>query len=505
MHVQRPTFTIAEHPDRDLIDQLIDEGVKGADLSLRWPELTRVQFNGYARKRRNRLGGTPAPSRDRVAADEPSVQAKLGRDGSGEVWFHNWNRIPSEADMRALHEHMGNNPDDFEWWVETFGFDSAGWLRDRDDAKHPDSIAHKNSSAYTGEKRSFRVRTERRTAKSSPIVLERPAPTKVRIYKPRFAMVSSDWQQWILTPDPQIGYHRDRNGEYHTIHDERAFDVAHQAACMLRDDGGLHGWADAGDFLDYSQLSRFDSSQAHIGADLMNLAHARGDRELGERRAVVGPDGPVIIAGANHDRWAAWLKRIKAQNLQQMERPRHEERYPPFSAPWWVNAEEHGVHWGVGYPNSYYALNSNLVVMHAPVMASQAAGTARKIAERVHASVYFGHIHRRERIAVNTHDPEKGTRTFEVWSDGCLARTDGAVPGSGGEDNFGEPVLATAGVSEGEGSIGPNWHQGFTIARVERGGRERFEINQVSIWDGWAALGGQEITARCDADGSPLS
>jgi hypothetical protein len=57
---------------------------------------------------------------------------------------------------------------------------------------------------------------------------------------------------------------------------------------------------------------------------------------------------------------------------------------------------------------------------------------------------------------------------------------------------------------DNQGVLGPNMHQGMSVLHVELGGRERFSVERIAFWDGFAQFRGQTFQASCDVEGLPI-
>jgi hypothetical protein len=354
-----------------------------------------------------------------------------------------------------------------------------------------------------GRRHWVRVRPEQAGAERVEVRQAQPVTVKGKWPAPK-VWIKTNWRTWIANPDCQIGWWRDHRDVWHTIHDERCFDLGHQVALAVAEAEGVHGWLDVGDFLDLAAPSRHHPTSIDLHVEGLNKATQRGCEELAWRRWLVGPDGESILMGGNHD---IRLQKKAAQDMPYLvglRRPGDpDDEYPILSAPYLVRAREHGVEWCSGYPNVYRPLNSNLVACHAPAYGSRALDTARKIAARVHASVIHGHTHRREALAENI-GTVHGTRTLEIWSDGTWARVDGSLPANDSSfDEYWNRVTQDTAPKE-QGVLGPNFHQGMSVIHVETEGRERFSVERIAFWDGWAQFRGQSFQARCDVDGTLL-
>jgi hypothetical protein len=313
----------------------------------------------------------------------------------------------------------------------------------------------------------------------------------------------TSWRTWIATPDAQIGYWMDHKGIFHTIHDERCFDLVFQVASALAQDGGIHGWLDVGDFADLSAPSRHNPTKIDTHVNCLNMAFERGAEEFARRRSIIGPNGELVILSGNHD--------IRLQTRANQEQPYlvgmrragdPDDEHPVLTVPFLMRARDYDVEWVPSYPTAYRRLNSNLLAFHSPAYGSKALDTARKIAARVHASVIFGHTHRRESLAENI-ETTKGNRTMEVWSDGTFARTDGSLPSQRNTfDEYGDRLLVGNLPNKQWGMLSEAMHQGFSIIHVETEDRERFSVERVAIWDGFCQVRGQTFEASVDMEGA---
>jgi hypothetical protein len=620
-----------------------------------------------------------------------------------------------------------------------------------------------------GERHWVRVRPVDADAPEQRVEIRQAQPVEV-VGRPTLTVFSpGDWRTWIANPDPQIGYWKHSDGRFIAIHDERAFSLGHQIAWAASEDDNVHGWIDAGDFVDLAAPSRHHPTAIDLHVENLNRTWQRGCEELARRRALVGEEGEVVVMAGNHDCLDAntravtkrgfmsveditstdevltvddagnsvWVKptaiirrpyqgemvRIQSHYVDAVMTPNHRvvgkrrgqewwesaarDVWTDFSsvvsgggsrddhiysdwdirmavwchtdshcrrqyrirdsvtnknlselvpdkdqlAPWvwdlserqvdllvdeWVytdgtmptrgkskviycsrhelrrqlmtlmvangyrvteheyspgywringlktgvarvsisdrrtketyaydgevwcltvpherffversgkvfltgncrlqsaanknmpylvgmrraddpddeapvltpqylmRARDYSVEWIESFPASYRRLNSNLVVFHSPAYGSKALDTARKVMNKIHASVYLGHIHRREALAENI-ETTKGARTMEVWSDGTWARIDGSLPGANSSyDSYGNRLISGPSTNK-VGVLGPSMQQGMSIIHVEQGGRERFSVERVAFWDGWAQWRGHTFEAGCDEDGN---
>lgn len=339
------------------------------------------------------------------------------------------------------------------------------------------------------------ARIEIRQAQPVEIIAPRPSPT---------VFIPGNWKTWVTTPDMQVGYYLDTKGKFHCTQDERAIDLTFQIATVVAEDEGLWGWLDVGDTNDSVALSHFEHHIVDMYSECVNRANQRVSDIFAVRRFIVGETGPIVVTSGNHEiRWPRTTqeKMPYLVGLRRADDP--EDEHPIMSVPYLCRFREKNIQVMPSYPRGYYVLNSNLVAFHAPAYGSKALETARRISSVVHASVVFGHTHRRESFAHNI-ETMSGQRTMEIWSDGTLARLDGAVPSS--RNTFDDRMnrLTKEDLPIGMGLVGENWHQGMSVLHVEEGGRERFSREPVAIWSGWAQFRGQALEATCDVEGNAL-
>ena len=205
-----------------------------------------------------------------------------------------------------------------------------------------------------------------------------------------------------------------------------------------------------------------------------------------------------------------WRWQAKANQempwLVGMHRPGDpEDEHPYWSIPYLLRCRDYGVEWVPSWPSAYRQLNSNLVAFHAPAYGSKALDTARKIAAKVHASVVHGHTHRREALAENIETVEHGVRTLEVWSDGTLARTDGGLPSARNVfDEYGARMTVETTGSAKVGMLSENMHAGCSIVHVETTGRQRFSVERIAFWGGFAQWRGDTYESFVDVEGNEL-
>jgi hypothetical protein len=356
-----------------------------------------------------------------------------------------------------------------------------------------------------GQKHWIRIRPSQEATAEERVEIRQAQPVQVMNPRPNITVhVPGKWKTWICNPDMQIGYWVDSSGNWHSTHDEAAISLLHQVAWQLGEDEGLDGWIDCGDLMDLSAFSRWNPTTIDTSVEGLNKSFQRVSEEFARRRNFVD-QGDVVVLQGNHD-----LRPLSKANQQMpylvgLRRPGDpEDEHPILTVPYMTRARDYNVEWCSGFPQVYRKLNGNLCVTHSPLYGGQALSTARKLAARMRMSVIFGHTHRSEQL-VNTIETDKGARSLEIFSDGCLARTDGSLPsGKNSFDEYGNRMLVGS-LPENTGMLTEAMDQGFSVLHVEQGGRERFSAERVRIWNGWCQFRGQEFESEVDSDGNPVS
>jgi hypothetical protein len=360
-----------------------------------------------------------------------------------------------------------------------------------------------------GTKHWVRVKPETEDVPENRVEIRQAQPVEIIGTPPRSGLtihVPGNWQNWMISPDAQIGVWRDHKGVLHTIHDESAFSVGHQVAATVAESDGLHGWLDVGDLVDLSAFSRHNPTSIDTNVECINWAWQRTSNEFARRRWIVGEEGEVIVLDANHTirlRTKANQEMPYLVGMRRADDP--EDEHPVLSVPYLTRARDHRVEWVPAWPSGYRLLNGNLAAFHSPAYGSKQLETARKISSLIHCSCVFGHIHRREHLAQAIHTTRRGSRTLELWSPGTWARTDGSLPSQKNTFNdYGDRMIAKD-ATDKVGYLGEQMDQGYSIVHVEIGGRERFGVEHGVIWSGWSMFRGQVFESHCDVEGNLLA
>jgi predicted phosphodiesterase len=285
-----------------------------------------------------------------------------------------------------------------------------------------------------------------RTKQSPAVVLERTlseqfiTKAKPTVIKPsKVAKPKRQGKLTICLGDAQIGYRGDE-----PFHDERAMELAQIAIKELQPDNVVF----TGDMIDLPAQSKYEQR-----GDWQTTTQRSLDRYhayLAQTRANV-PHAKIAVVHGNHEARMDTYVRRDASALLGIRRANAERELSVLNLQYLVRYEELGVESVDGYPNASYWLEDNLKVTHGTNVATGGSNAAKYLREESE-SVIFGHTHRLE-LACRTIATRNGQRTITACSPGCLARTDGYVPGFNYSiDNQGKTVPKAE-----------NWQQGILI------------------------------------------
>lgn len=288
---------------------------------------------------------------------------------------------------------------------------------------------------------------------------------------------TSTWRTALVLPDPQIGYRRLADGRLDPFHDARAIDIAMQITEAERPD--LTVWL--GDFLDFPMFGRFrlEAEFAQTAQPALEYAHellAKTTALSGETRLIEGNhDARLQNFIVDNAMAAAGLRRARSISNE----------WPVLSVPYLLRLEELGVEYVGGYPAGATYINDNLAAIHGHIVAP-AGQTAAKVVADEQVSTIFGHVHRIE-TAHRTRNSRGAPRFNVAHTPGCLCRIDGAVPS----------VRSSKALKTGRPAKSwENWNQGLAVVRYQLGGDQKFVIESVPIYEGWALHRGQEFTSN---------
>jgi len=267
--------------------------------------------------------------------------------------------------------------------------------------------------------------------------INRAKPTVVRASKVKKPHRVGDLT--ICLGDAQIGYRGDE-----PFHDERAMSFALIAIKQLQPDNVVF----TGDMIDLPAMSRFE--QRGDWATTTQRALDRYHGFLAQVRANA-PNANIAVVHGNHEARMDTFVRRDAAALLGIRRANAERELSVLNLQYLARYEELDVQSVDGYPNAAYWLEDNLKVTHGTNVAVGGSNAAKYLREETE-SVIYGHTHRME-VAYRTLATRNGQRTLAAASPGCLARTDGSVPGFNySVDNQGRTVPKAE-----------NWQQGLLL------------------------------------------
>lgn len=304
--------------------------------------------------------------------------------------------------------------------------------------------------------------------------------SKTKVTRPK------GWEEAVIVPDIQIGFYKKDNesNQLEPIHDEKAISVALQ----LIEDINPNQVVMVGDNLDFAEFGKYLTA-----APFKQLVQAAIDRAtmLCAQIRSAAPNAKISWIAGNHEARMARYIQTNAEAAFGITRGKLSselrEKWPVLSVPYLCRMDEYGVDYISGYPESYVALNENLMVIHGHKVTSNGSTTTKYLND-AHVSVIYGHIHRTE-YAYRTRLSKNGPRTVMAASPGCLCRIDGAVPSTkSGADEFGRPMLMGA----------ENWQQGMAVVQYQPPGvsNEWFNYEPMWIYNGRGFFRGKEYAAK---------
>lgn len=317
-----------------------------------------------------------------------------------------------------------------------------------------------------------------------PVVQQGPRiqlqKSKTKVTRPK------GWEEAVIVPDIQIGFYRKNNEstELEPIHDEKAISVALQ----LIEDINPNQVVMVGDNLDFAEFGKYLTA-----APFKQLVQSAIDRAtmLCAQIRSAAPNAKISWIAGNHEARMARYIQTNAEAAFGITKGKLSselrDKWPVLSVPYLCRMDEYGVDYISGYPESYVALNENLMVIHGHKVTSNGSTTTKYLND-AHVSVIYGHIHRTE-YAYRTRLSKNGPRTVMAASPGCLCRIDGAVPSTkSGADEFGRPMLMGA----------ENWQQGMAVVQYQPPGvgNEWFNYEPMWIYNGRGFFRGKEYAAK---------
>lgn len=300
------------------------------------------------------------------------------------------------------------------------------------------------------------------------------------------AQKTKEWETAVILPDMQMGYYKkslEQNAHLEPIHDEKAISIA----LKLVEDMNPDQVVLLGDNLDFAEFGKYLTAPT-----FKQLTQATIDRAtlLCAQIRAAAPKAKITWIAGNHEARLARYVQMNAEAAFGLTRGKLNDElrdnWPVLSVPNLCRMDEFQVEYLSGYPESFLALNENLIIRHGDRVTSNGSTTTKYLND-AHKSVIYGHIHRVE-VAYRTRVSESGPRTIMAASPGCLCRIDGAVPSTkSGSDEFGRPLMQGA----------ENWQQGLAVVQYQPKGvkEEWFNYEQMWIYNGRGIFRGIEYVA----------
>lgn len=268
-------------------------------------------------------------------------------------------------------------------------------------------------------------------------------------------------QLTLAAGDAQIGFKGDE-----PFHDETSMELFQVAVHELQPDTIVF----TGDMIDLTAQSRWEqrsdwqmSTQAAIDRYHLFLAQTRAN----------APHARIVVVHGNHELRMDTFVRRDAAPLLGLKRANADRDLGILTLQWLCRYDELGIEVVDGYPNATFWLEDDLKVTHGTNVMKGGSNAAKYLREENESTIY-GHTHRME-LAFRTVATRIGQRVIAAASPGCLARTDGGVPGFNySVDSRGNTVKKAE-----------NWQSGLLIIHHDESGHDitpvRFDGNQMRI------------------------
>ena len=201
--------------------------------------------------------------------------------------------------------------------------------------------------------------------------------------------------------------------------DEHAMQMALKAVEEVQPDNVVL----TGDMLDLPSLSRFEQRQEWAGR--MQEALDRYHLFLAEIRA--RHMGRLAVVHGNHEERLPKMLRKDAAELIGLRRANAEKELAVLTIQYLARYDDLEVESVTGWPNGTLWLEDNLQVIHGTETKRQGQSAVNYL-KKEQVSTIFGHDHRIQ-VAWQTRNTRLGGLACVAASPGCLARTDGYVPG----------------------------------------------------------------------------
>lgn len=239
------------------------------------------------------------------------------------------------------------------------------------------------------------------------LLVSRAAPTQIRPTR-RGKAFRSD-ARTLVAGDAQIPFH-----------DEQAFERFQRAVVETQPDNIVF----VGDMVDLPSMSRFSQRPEWVGTtqgaidDYHNfLAQTRAN----------APDANISVVHGNHEQRMDDYVRKNAAEVLGLRRANAGKELAVLTLQYLVRYDDLEINSIDGYPNGTLWLEDNLKAFHGTNVAKGGSNAAKYLKEERETTLY-GHTHRQE-LAYRTFARRVGQLTIAAASPGCLALTDGSVPG----------------------------------------------------------------------------
>lgn len=179
-----------------------------------------------------------------------------------------------------------------------------------------------------------------------------------------------------------------------------------------------------GDMLDLPTLSRFQPRPEWLGRTQESIDYFH--TFLAQLRSNA-PNSNIYAVHGNHEARLDNYVNRNAQEVLGLRRANAGHELSVLSLRYLVRYSELDISAIDGYPNGTLWLEDNLKFKHGTNVAKGGSNAAKYLREERETTIY-GHTHRQE-LAYRTFPQRLGSVTIAAASPGCLALTDGSVPG----------------------------------------------------------------------------
>ena len=297
------------------------------------------------------------------------------------------------------------------------------------------------------------------------------------------------WNVCLVIPDPQIGYHRDVDGNMTTTHDESALNVAHQIGTYLDRTYGLDLTVILGDNHDFSAFSHHRTAPGYTSNTQLEID--RFGTEVAIQREI-NPNGEIVVLSGNHDDRLNKIIVDKVPGLIGISKANTRE--PVLSIANLCRFDEYGVVSVEAYPDGEYWVNDYLRFEHGSKVSAAPGSTAAKYLSDAKVSTIYGHTHRQELVYSRIRG-RGWTRPIFAGTPGTTARIDGVLPS-------GQTGITSKGKQAG--NFTEKWQQGIFVVWYQPEGDQKATVEPVLIEEGSAFYSGQIFESTVNKNGDEL-